>query len=88
MQISPEFFAEELARLFYHYRELLACDFGFQSSEGSQSWEELLPNHRNLMVATTRLVLLHLATSEDITRRPAPAELRHRAKAMAGEEAA
>lgn len=56
--------AEELASLFHHYRELLATDFGFQSSEGCCSWEEVLPRHRQLMLATARLVLRDLATRE------------------------
>lgn len=53
--------AEELAKLFYSYRDTLASDFGFQSSEGSISWEQILPEHRNLMVASARLVLGELA---------------------------
>jgi len=53
--------AEELAKLFYSYRDTLASDFGFQSSEGSISWEQILPEHRNLMVASARLVLGDLA---------------------------
>ena len=53
--------AEEMARLFHHYREMLASDFGFQSSEGSVPWEQVLPDHRNLMVATARLVLHDMA---------------------------
>lgn len=32
--ISPE----ELAKLFYSYREMLASDFGLQSSEGCLCW--------------------------------------------------
>jgi hypothetical protein len=56
-QVSPE----ELAKLFYLYRDMLASDFGFQSSEGCASWEHILPEHRNLMVASARLVLQELA---------------------------
>ena len=57
--------AEELARLFYHYRAVLASDFGFEGSEGCVPWEEILPEHRNLMVASARLVLRHLATRQE-----------------------
>jgi hypothetical protein len=53
--------AEELAKLFYTYRDSLASDFGFQSSEGCISWEQILPEYRNLMVASARLVLRDLA---------------------------
>jgi hypothetical protein len=53
--------AEELAQLFYSYRDTLASDFGFQSSEGCISWEQILPEHRNLMVASARMVLRELA---------------------------
>lgn len=64
MQMVQDSFAEQLARLFHSYRELLASDFGYQSSEGCCAWEELLPSQRNLMIATSRLVLLHLAAEQ------------------------
>ena len=52
--------AEELAKLFYSYRDTLAPEFGFQSSEGCISWEQILPERRNLVVASARLVLREL----------------------------
>jgi len=52
--------AEELAKMFYGYRDMLASDFGFQGSDGCVSWEQTLPEHRNLMVASARLVLREL----------------------------
>jgi hypothetical protein len=61
MQTIQNISAEELAKLFYGYRDTLASDFGFQSSEGCISWEQILPEHRNLMVASARLVLRELA---------------------------
>ena len=61
MQMAQSVSAEELAKLFYSYRDTLACDFGFQSSEGCISWEQILPERRNLMVASARLVLRELA---------------------------
>lgn len=61
MQIEYDSFPGELARLFHYYREMLAPDFGFQGGEGCVSWEQVLPNHRDLMTATARLVLLDLA---------------------------
>ncbi len=61
MQSTPGISAEELAKLFYGYRDMLATDFGLQSNEGCVSWEQILPQHRNLMVASARLVLRELA---------------------------
>jgi hypothetical protein len=61
MQMAQNISAEELAKLFYIYRDTLASDFGLQSSEGCVSWEQILPEHRNLMVASARLVLRELA---------------------------
>ena len=61
MQSAPKISAEELAQMFYGYRDMLAPDFGFQSNEGCVSWEQILPQHRNLMVASARLVLRELA---------------------------
>jgi len=61
METTKNISAEELAKLFYSYRDTLASDFGFQSSEGCVSWEQIIPEHRNLMVASARLVLRELA---------------------------
>jgi hypothetical protein len=61
MQSTPNMSAEELAKSFYLYREMLASEFGFQSGEGCVSWEQIQPEHRNLMVASARLVLRELA---------------------------
>ena len=64
MQTTQNISAEELAKLFHSYRDTLASDFGFQSSEGCISWEQIIPAHRNLMVASARLVLRELAERE------------------------
>ena len=61
MQNIQNMSAEELAKLFYGYRNMLASDFGFQSGDGFVSWEQVLPEHRNLMVSSARLVLRDLA---------------------------
>ena len=61
MQSTQKISAEELAKLFHIYRDMLASDFGFQSNEGCVSWEQILPQHRNLMIASARLVLRDLA---------------------------
>ena len=65
MKIEQSISAEEMARLFHCYREMLASDFGLQSSAGCVSWEQILPEHRNLMVATARLVLRELAGRQE-----------------------
>ncbi|HTW57631.1 MAG TPA: hypothetical protein VMD99_05865 [Terriglobales bacterium] len=57
--------AEELAKLFHHYRGALAHDFDCQSGEDStlaSSWERTPQQERKLMVAAARLALLELAT--------------------------
>jgi hypothetical protein len=64
MQNSQNISAEDLARLLYTYRDLLASDFGFQGSEGSVSWEQICPEHRNLMIASARLALRELARQQ------------------------
>lgn len=62
MQITHQnISAEELAKMFYSYRDALAPDFGFPSSEGCISWEQILPEHRKLMIASARLVLRDLS---------------------------
>ncbi len=56
--------AEQLAKLFHHYREALAHDGeGHGSKEGSASWDRTPQNERKLMVAAARLALLELATT-------------------------
>jgi hypothetical protein len=56
--------AEQLARLFHHYREALAHDvYAHGSEEESSSWERTSQNERKLMVAAARLALLELATA-------------------------
>lgn len=63
--------AEELAKLFHHYRGALAHDVKNQDDEPADShssscsscWERTPPHERKLMVAAARLALLELATS-------------------------
>jgi hypothetical protein len=56
--------AEQLAKLFHHYREGLAndCD-GDGIKEESSSWDRTPQNERKLMVAAARLALLELASA-------------------------
>jgi hypothetical protein len=62
--------AEQLAKLFHHYRGALAHDFGAQDGEESRSasasassWDRAPQQERKLMVAAARLALLELATA-------------------------
>jgi len=59
--------AEQLAKLFHHYRGALAHDFDCQSGDETSSWDRAPQHERKLMVAAARLALLELAVS------PAPA---------------
>ena len=55
--------AEQLAKLFHHYRGALAHDFGGEAGdEGASSWDRTPQQERKLMVAAARLALLELAT--------------------------
>ena len=56
--------AEQLARLFHHYREALGnnCD-GHGIKQESLSWERTPQNERRRMVAAARLALLELAAA-------------------------
>ena len=54
--------AEQLAKLFHHYREALAHDC-HGSAQESSSWDRAPQQERKLMVAAARLALLELATT-------------------------
>jgi hypothetical protein len=57
--------AEELAKLFHHYKEALAEDFhGLAAEDASLSWDRAPQNERKLMVAAARLALLELAATD------------------------
>ena len=56
--------AEQLAKLFHHYRAALAHDFGGHGSEENVfSWDRAPQQERKLMVAAARLALLELTTA-------------------------
>jgi len=65
--------AEQLAKLFHHYREALAQDFNCKVSEdATPSWDRTSQQERKLMVAAARLALLELAATsspEDPSRK-------------------
>jgi hypothetical protein len=56
---------EELAKLFFHYRETLAADFECTptESEFDPCWEAVRSKERKLLVAAARMVLLELSNS-------------------------
>lgn len=56
--------AEQLAKLFHHYRTALAHDFAPGSEENASSWDRAPQQERKLMVAAARLALLELATAQ------------------------
>jgi hypothetical protein len=56
--------AEELAKLFHHYRGALAHDFDCSNAEAKTSaWDRTPQQERKLMIAAARLALLELATA-------------------------
>jgi hypothetical protein len=56
--------AEELAKLFHHYRGALAHDFDCRNGEeAGSSWDRTPASERKLMVAAARLALLELAAT-------------------------
>ena len=61
--------AEDLAKLFHHYRGALAHNFECPGDDGtsssSSSWDRTPQHERKLMVAAARLALLELATTPE-----------------------
>jgi len=57
--------AEQLAKLFHHYREALAQDCESRKGENSSSWDRTPQSERKLMVAAARLTLLELSTTPE-----------------------
>jgi hypothetical protein len=60
-EVSPE----QFARLFHHYQEALAPDFGCADGSHPDSWSEVPLGERRRMVTAARLALLELASSTD-----------------------
>jgi hypothetical protein len=57
---------EELAKLFFHYREALAADYECAPADESgfdPCWEAVRSKERKLLVAAARMVLLELTNS-------------------------
>jgi hypothetical protein len=56
--------AEQLAKLFHHYREALAHDYDCNKNEEKTScWDRTPNNEKKLMVAAARMALLELAAT-------------------------
>jgi hypothetical protein len=53
--------AEQLAKVFHHYREALLHDS--DGEEGTSAWDRTPQHERKLMVAAARLALLELAAA-------------------------
>jgi hypothetical protein len=73
-EVAPE----ELAKLFFHYREALAPDFQGAPSRAQNlatgaEWDEAAGSERELMVATARLVLRELSSDCKRNRGAQPA---------------
>jgi hypothetical protein len=60
-EVSPE----QFAKLFHHYHEVLAADFGRADGSHPDSWSEVPAGERRRMVAAARLALLELASCTD-----------------------
>jgi len=54
--------AEQLAKLFHHYREALTHDNESSKGEATSSWDRVPESERKLMVTSARLALLELST--------------------------
>jgi len=79
MQTLQDVNAEQLARLFHHYKEALAHDCAVSKDRDSDSWESAPQSERKLMVAAARLALLELSTT------PEPRKARRKYFAQPGE---
>jgi len=56
--------AEQLAKLFHHYREALAHDYDCNTNEEkTPCWDRTPNNEKKLMVAAARMALLELAAT-------------------------
>ena len=79
MQTLREVNAEELARLFHHYKEALAHDCAPEKDQDCTAWDRASQSERKLLVAAARLALLELSTT------PPPTTPRRRFYAEPGE---
>lgn len=59
-EVSPE----QLAKLFHHYHQALAPDFGCADEAKTPSWPHVPQEERNRLIAAARLALTELAATE------------------------
>ena len=71
--------AEELARLFHHYRAALSHDTDSHADDSPKTWDLEPQSERKLMVAAARLALIELSTN------PAPSTPERKYYAKPGE---
>lgn len=55
--------AEQLAKLFHHYHEALAPDFGCANDPTPEPWEQMPPQEKRRLVAAARLAILDLGAT-------------------------
>ena len=65
METLQEVNAEQLARVFHHYKEALAHDCAPERNPNSATWDRTPQDERKLMVAAARLTLLELSTTPE-----------------------
>lgn len=63
MQMIQDVSAEQLAKLFHHYREALGHDRDADSNVEGSAWDRAPQNERKVMIAAARLALLELSTN-------------------------
>jgi len=61
-ELSPE----ELARVFFHYHEVLGLEFG-DASHAPHLWDEVSRTEQARMIAAARLALLEIGSAEHKT---------------------
>jgi hypothetical protein len=59
-ELSPE----ELAKVFFHYHEMLAPDFGCSTGSQAHTWNEISHRERSHMVTAARLALLEIGMAK------------------------
>lgn len=65
MESIQDVSAEELAKLFHHYRGALAADFDCtQGANETSEWDHASQRERKLTIAAVRLALLELAATQ------------------------
>ena len=64
MPVILDVSAEQLAKLFHHYREALTRDVNPDNRAETLTWEDTPREERNLLIAAAELALLDLSEAE------------------------